>query len=149
MEVKRKIAKEISRKETARASIAMAKEEMRAHPHGPGEAMTSAAKGKAVHMQGDHSISPGKGFGMGSEFKSPKHITRMSQDSYQSWQRGVKAVEMNKQFPMLELEQAEQSPLMYQMMLPRLPVRYKETTPFTELNSSCASLPQHDIMQLS
>lgn len=63
---------------------------------------------------------------------------------YHTWQRGMKAVALHKQFPML-YQEVDKTPLMYDMMVPHLPSRHADT-PFTELQSSTSSL--HPAVQI-
>lgn len=144
MEAKRKIAKESARKVTAQAAIALAKEELRACRHGPSEAMPDQSKGPIYQPEEDGQSLTSivrRGFGMSSEYKSPSHISRMTQNSHKSWQRGAKVIKGNKCFPVLGKQ--EESPLMYQMMTPHHHYRHRQKkpiTPFTEMNSSSYSL---------
>lgn len=133
IEAKQRIAKEVARKAAARVAIAMAKEEMRACPHGPGESVTSTSKGPVVATDPDR---PQRGVGL--DVKSPSHVTKTACRNHYTWQRGVEAVERDKQFPVL-VAYEDSSPPMYRRMLPR-PLRKSADTPFTELNSSTSSL---------
>lgn len=135
IEAKQRIAKEVARKAAARVAIAMAKEEMRACPSGPGESVPATSKGPVVLTDPDYPASLQRG--AWPEVKSPSHVTKACRNHY-TWQRGVDAVQKDKQFPVL-VACEDSAPLMYQKMLPR-PPRKSAETPFTELNSSTSSL---------
>ena len=161
MEKKKRIAKAVARSEAARAAVALMREEMRAHPQGPGESMPSTNRGPVVHMEGEPTAT--QGFGVSSEYKSPSHVTRMMNECHDTWQRGVKAIELNKQLPMATSTSGAEkgawqddqlSPLMHGMMIPHFPPksapRPPPDTPFTELNSSTSSLyPNRNRLQLT
>ena len=146
------MAKEIARKEAARAAIAMAKEEMRAGLH-----YADSSRRPGIVQEPSFSSSSS------SEFLDPmtemtllkqqKRRTKQQQQQqqqqqsqsmrqYHTWQRGAEAVELNKQFPLLKgsRKEMELTPLMYEMMVPRPPMRANLDTPFTELHSSTSSL---------
>lgn len=134
MDAKQRIARESARKEAARTAIATAKEEVRAWPRGLG---MPTQQDQGIHIEDSYSTLLRKG----SEFKSPSHATKRSQVKscqYDTWQRGVKAVETNKRFPPIHSTE-DFSPLMYQMMVPHLPGKHGDT-PFTELESSTSSI---------
>ncbi len=150
---RKRIAKAVARSEAACAAVAMLREEMRTHPQGPKEGMPSAKRGPAVQLEGDSpSAAATRGFGVSSEYKSPSHVTKMMSECHDTWQRGVKAIELNKQFPVTTtyggggLDDKLISPLMHGMMIPHFPPKSAPRppdTPFTELNSSTSSLHPH------
>ena len=135
MDAKQRIARESARKEVARAAIATAKEEVKAWPRG---LSMPSQQDKGIHMADSYSTILRKG----SEFKSPAKGSQVKSCQYDTWQRGVKAVDINKKFPPIHSTE-DLSPLMYQMMRPHLPARrHADTplTPFTELESSTSSM---------
>ena len=164
MEGKKRIAKAMARSEAARAAVALMREEMRIHPQGPKEAMPASNMGPVVHMEGDAlSATASKGFGVSSEYKSPSHVTKMMNECHDTWQRGVKAIEMDKHLPVAPatgggvrvgmVADEPVSPLMYGMMVPHLPPKSAPRppdTPFTEFNSSTSSLhPSRNTIHIS
>ena len=132
MEGKQRIAKEAVRKETARAAIAMAKEELRTCPRG---LLQCAQGGPVIHTdRSKGSCPPPFSWRKSAEFKDQ---TGPGLQQYHTWQRGMKAVASHKQFPMLHRD--AKTPLMYDMMVPHLRSKHVDT-PFTELESSTNSL---------
>lgn len=113
LESKYRVAKETVRKETARAAIALAREEIRAERaerQGPGEARPSASQGPALQTADDSAL-----YGIaGSEFRSPRLMHKATRESHHTWQRGAKVVSQSSCFPVLECP--EESPLMYDML---------------------------------
>ncbi len=135
MESKRKIAKEVARREAARGALALAQEDMRAAAEGPGEAIPQ-------HHGRDPVLHTGPvihtGFGMGSEFKSPSHVCKMVRESHDTWQRGAKVMRESDCLPILDHH--EKTPLLYNMMKP-YQIHIQHALEFSELNSSSSSIP--------
>ena len=120
MEAKTRVAKEVARKQAARAAIAMTKEGSqksgpRSHPPVYHESTTAHPQNvelqdklsplwKHPEMQGPH---------------SPVHVRKMSRESHKTWQRGSEVLMRQRpglHFPIIA--PAVESPLMYDMMHP-------------------------------
>ena len=126
MDAKRKVAKETARKEAARVAIAKVKRELRYGPRGPGE-QRPAARGSAVRTESDQDVRLRREEHLEaiakkqSEYTSPAHIRRMTQESHKTWQRGAEAIEEaakskkgSHHFPIIPA--SSRSAIMYDMM---------------------------------
>ena len=146
MEAKTRVAKEVARKQAARAAIAMTKEGSqksgpRSHPPVYHESTTAHPQNvelqdklsplwKHPEMQGPH---------------SPVHVRKMSRESHKTWQRGSEVLMRQRpglHFPIIAT--AVESPLMYDMMHPG-PILHSHTdspsSPRTESRTdSCPEL---------
>ena len=128
MDAKRKVAKETARKEAARVAIAEVKRELRYGPRGPGE-QRPAARGSAVRTESDQDVRLRREEHLEafakkqSEYTSPAHVRRMTQESHKTWQRGAEAMEKaakakkgSHHFPIIPAN--SRSAIMYDMMAP-------------------------------
>ena len=129
MDAKRKVAKETARKEAARVAIAEVKRELWYGPRGPGE-QRPAARGSTVRTESDQDVRLRREEHLEafakkqSEYTSPAHVRRMTQESHKTWQRGAEAIEEaqteakkgSHHFPIIPA--SSQSAIMYDMMAP-------------------------------
>ena len=115
---RRKVNRAIARKQVAREAIAIAKEELRKCLHGPGEAMP-ASKGPPVITDSESQHLQFATNRMISEFQSPSHVRRISQEAHNTWQRGSKALNSIEKghFPLIQSSTCE-TPLMYGILQP-------------------------------
>ena len=142
MDAKRKVAKEVARKEAARAAIAEVKRELRCGPRGPGE-QRPAACGSAVRRESDENVRERREELLEefarkqSEYTSSAHVRRMSFEAHKTWQRGMKAMEEAKNrshhFPILPA--SSRSAIMYEMMAPGPVLKSHDGSPLTSSNA--------------
>lgn len=139
----------MARKAAAHAAMAMAREEMKAGPRGPGEGIPSSNE-PVVRL--DTAPPPTTTPGKGSEGKG--HVTRMTCRNHYTWQRGVEAVQEDKQFPVLrgregqfpmlrrEGEGGTSSCVYCRVRMSNLPRRARKSadTSYSELGSSTIKL---------
>ena len=135
MASKRKIDREIARKQAAKEAIAIAKEDLRRGPHRPGEALPSSqgppviTDSESQHVQ----FSPNR---TSTDFKSPSHIRHLNREAHSTWQRGSRVLSADDEghFPLIH--SSSETPLMYGMLQPgakktsivELPVITSETS---------------------
>ena len=139
MEAKRKVAKEVARKQAARVTIAEVKRELRCGPCGPGE-QRPAARGSAVRTESDQDVRLRREEHLEafakkqSEYTSPAHVRKMSHEAHKTWQRGAEAMENTKtkgshHFPIIPA--SSRSAVMYDMMTPGSILTSQVASPLT------------------
>ena len=142
MDAKRKVAKEVARKQTAKTAIALAKEELRCGPRGPGE-QRPAARGNVVRTDSNQDVRERREEQLEafakkqSEYTSPAHVRRMNFEAHKTWQRGAEAMESSGKgshhFPILPA--SSRSAIMYEMMAPGPVMRSQVATPSSSSNT--------------
>ena len=135
MDAKRKVAKEVARKEAARMAIEEVKREIRCGPQGPGE-QRPAPHGSTVSDQDVRHRREdllGEFARKQSAYTSPAHVRRMNFEAHKTWQRGAEAMEEAKNgthhFPILPAN--SRSAMMYEMMAPGLVLKSDNASPLT------------------
>ena len=144
MEAKRKVAKEVARKQAARVTIAEVKKELRYGPRGPGE-QRPAYRGNPVRTESDEDVIERREkhweafVRKQSEYTTPTHVKRMSVDAHKTWQRGAEAMEEAQKgshhFPILPASSS--SAIMYEMMAPGPVLTSQDASPLTSSNAHC------------
>lgn len=120
MEAKTRVAKEVARKQAARAAIATSKEgshKSAPHSHPPVYHESTTAHPQNVELQ--DKLSPLWKNAEKQGPHSPVHVRKMSRESHRTWQRGSQVLTRQRpdlHFPILAT--VVESPLMYNRMYP-------------------------------
>ncbi len=160
MEARKKVAREVARKQAARATIALAKEELKgvdhclpSHPHTTLRMDLSGPDG--IGTEGDPRP---RMVGRLQEHRTPVSMRRFSREAHRTWQRGAlviterQAASMGSKghthFPLLS--PTEETPLMYEMMRPgpmlqSIPATPGDTESTASSPSGSASLAHHQL----
>ena len=147
MEARKKVAREIARKQAAKAAIALVKEELRNVDTIPQYPQT------AVRMDlTSTELVQEKPTREGTERQNriPVAMRKMNRESHRTWQRGTHVM-MDRQaalasqvdtvhFPLLS-SATDDSPLMYEMMRPGPTLRSMTTTPIDSVTASSSTSP--------
>ncbi len=163
MESRRKVAREVARRQAARASIALARETLGTaeRPRPPTHPHTTVR----VDLSGHNGIRDGPQLRRGGvmerlqENRIPAAMRRFSREAHRTWQRGAHVISQRQavftgtgdhaHFPLLP--ETEETPLMYEMMRPGSTLRSVVTTPGEAESSTSsattegASLPPHQV----
>ena len=141
MDAKQKVARETARKLAAREAIAEVKRELRYGPRGPGE-QRPATRGNTTRTESNQDVRLQReeylrAFAKKqSEYVSPSHVRRTTQDAHKTWQRGAEAMgegecakKGSHHFPVIPA--TNRSAIMYDMMAPGAILTSQVESPLT------------------